>query len=88
MQRRSVRIAPEFFDDLDRQLRAERGPNGEPSVQDFQVHELLAVVEQFATDFDQLAELIPGRTDYRILIAAGLLVPRFSVVGQLAVDTQ
>lgn len=81
-----MRIAPAFFVDLDRQLRGERGPNGEPSVQDFQVHELLGVVEQFATEFDHLPELIPGRTDYRIMIAAGSLVPRYSVVGQLAPD--
>lgn len=33
-----------------------------------------------------MAELIPGRPDYRILIAAGLLVPRFAVIGQLASD--
>ena len=30
--------------------------------------------------------LIPGRPDYRILIAAGALVPRLAVVGQLASD--
>jgi len=29
---------------------------------------------------------IDGRDDYRILITAGSLVPRFSVVGQLASD--
>jgi hypothetical protein len=67
-------------------LRAERGPNGEPSAHDFQVYELLRVVEQFATQWESMTELIPGRSDYRVLIAAGLLVPRFSVVGQLAPD--
>jgi hypothetical protein len=82
--RRTVRTTQRFFEDLDRQLRQERGPHGEPSVHDFQVYELLRVVEQFAVGFDALAELIPGRPDYRILIAAGMLVPRFSVVGQLA----
>jgi hypothetical protein len=30
--------------------------------------------------------LISGRTDYRILTAAGILVPLFSVVAQLASD--
>jgi hypothetical protein len=84
--RRQVRITPEFFDDLDRQLHAERGPSGEPSVQDFQVHELLAVVERFAVGFDHLPELIPGRRGYRIMITAGSLVPRYAVVGQLAPD--
>ena len=53
---------------------------------DFQVHELLRIVDRFAVDFDRLPELIPGRNDYRILYAAGLLVPRFFVIGQLAPD--
>lgn len=84
--RRTVRITPAFFDDLDRQLRSERGPNGEPSVHDFEVNDLLPIVDEFATRFDELAELISGRTDYRILIAAGSLVPRYVVTAQLATD--
>ncbi len=36
---------------------------------DFQVHELLRIVDRFAVDFDRLPELIPGRNDYRILYA-------------------
>jgi hypothetical protein len=84
--RRTVRTTQQFFEDLDDQLPAQRGPSSEPSVHDFQVYELLRVVEEFATGFNDLAELIPGRPDYRILIGAGLLVPRFSVVGQLAPD--
>lgn len=84
--RRTVRTTQQFFEDLDRQLPAERGPNGEPSIHDFQVYELLRIVEQFAVEWDTLTELIPGRLDYRIVIAAGLLVPRFAVAGQLAPD--
>lgn len=84
--RRPVRIVSSFFDDLDAQLPHERGPNGEPSVHDFQVHELLRVVDQIATEWDELPELIHGRPDYRILTAAGILVPVFSVVAQLASD--
>jgi hypothetical protein len=83
-QRVVVRATLTFFADLDRQLRAERGPNGEPSTNDFQAFELLEIVERFATGFWQLPELIPGRTDYRLLIATGQLVRAFSVVGQLA----
>ena len=85
-ERRQVRATPDFFDDLDRQLPAERGPNGEPSTVDFQAFELLRIVERFATGFDQLPELIVGRPEYRILITTGVLVPRLSVVGQLAAD--
>ncbi len=84
--RRTVRTTSQFFEDLDRQLPSERGSHGEPSAHDFQVYELLRVVEQFALEFDSMAELIPGRPDYRILIATGLLVPRFAVIGQLASD--
>lgn len=84
--RRTVRATTDFFADLDRQLRPERGPRGEPSTNDFQTFELLQIVELFASSFDDLPELIPGRADYRVLIAAGVLVPRFAVVGQLAPD--
>ena len=73
-ERFEVRAAADFFEDLDRQLGTERGPDGEPSTTDFQTFELLNIVEQFATGFEQLPELIPGRRDYRVLIAAGVLV--------------
>lgn len=46
-ERYEVRAAPSFFEDLDRQLRNERGPNGEPSTTDFQTFELLSIVERF-----------------------------------------
>jgi hypothetical protein len=84
--RRQVRALARFFEDLDRQLPAERGPNGEPSTNDFQVFELLRIVEQFATGWDELPELIPGRPDYHILLSAGSVVARLAVIGQLATD--
>lgn len=84
--RRVVRATAEFFDDLDRQLGAERGPNGEPSANDFQVFELLRIVERFATGWDELPELIAGRPEYRLFIGTGTLVAGFSVIGQLAPD--
>ena len=84
--RRAVRTTPSFFEDPDGQLGSERGPNGEPSVNDFQVFELLRVVEVFATRWNDLPPLIPGRSDYRILIASGMLIARLAVVGQLAAD--
>lgn len=85
-QRRGVRATTTFFEDLDAQLGPECGPHDEPSAHDFQVFELLRIVEVFATSFDDLPALIPGRPQYRVLIGAGLLVPRFAVVGQLADD--
>lgn len=84
--RRVVRATASFFEDLDRQLPTERGRQGEPSVHDFQVFELIRIVDHFATAFDDIPELIPGRADYRVLISAGMLVARFAVVGQVAPD--
>lgn len=84
--RRVVRATPRFFEDLDRQLRTERGPNGEPSTNDFQVFELIRIVDRFAVEFDNLPRLIAERGDYRILVLSGTLVAGFSVIGQLAAD--
>ena len=84
--RRVVRATSEFFEDLDRQLGSERGPGGQPSTNDFQVADLLRIVEQFATEFDSMPELIEGRPEYRILIGTGILVPSFLAVGQLTSD--
>ena len=85
-ERRVVRATAGLFDDLDRQLKAERGPNDEPSVTDFQVHELFEIVERFANDFDTLPPVFSEREDYRVLITGGSLVRAFSVVGQLVSD--
>ena len=84
--RRIVRATPRFFEDLDRQLRSERGPNGEPSTNDSQVFELIRIVDRFAAEFDDLSRLIAERDDYRILVMSGTLVAGFSVIGQLAAD--
>ncbi|MBL8776071.1 MAG: hypothetical protein JNK12_09075 [Acidimicrobiales bacterium] len=84
--RRPVRIAASFFDDLDAQFPPERGRNGAPSAHDFLVYELVRIVDQVASEWDTLAELIAGRGEYRILTAVGILVPVFTVVGQLAAD--
>lgn len=76
--RRTVRATQRFFEDLDRQLPAARGPDGEPSANDFQVLDLLRVIEAFATGWDELPELIPGTARYRILMASGNVVARFA----------
>ncbi|NOX30465.1 MAG: hypothetical protein GXP35_10525 [Actinobacteria bacterium] len=84
--RRIVRATSGFFDDLDRQLGADRGILGEPSRTDFQTLELLEIIEVFATQSELLPELIHGRTDYRVLITIGTLVPVITVIGQIAPD--
>ena len=61
-----------FFEDLDRQLGRERGPNGEPFTNDFQTLDLFRIVEHFATKFDSLPEThsrtigLPSFHRYRI----------------------
>ena len=85
-ERRAVRATARFFQDLDRQLGTERGPDGASSTNDFQVFDLFRIVETFATQFDELPELIPGRIDYRIVIGVGVVVARFAVIGQLTRD--
>ncbi len=50
------------------------------------VREAHDLVDAFATRFDDLPEAVPGRSDYRWLIAAGALVRGVSVIGQLTSD--
>ena len=85
-ERLLVRATPAFFEDLDRQLGHERGPNGEPSTNDFQSFELLEMVKRSAIGFFDLPELVPGRREYRVPVATGMLMRGVSVVGQLAPD--
>jgi hypothetical protein len=85
-QRRRVRVADSFFEQLDELLGPHRGPNGEPSATDFLVMELPAVVERFATDFDGLPLLEDDLGGGRLLIAPGVLVEAFAVYGLLMPD--
>ena len=84
--RLQVRVSSSFFEDLDRQLSSERGPNGEPSRIDFQAVELISIVDEFASAFEEIPPLIKGRNDYRLLIKTGMLVGGISVVGQRMSD--
>jgi hypothetical protein len=43
-------------------------------------------VETFAVHWDRLPELIHGHGGYRVIIIGGHLIPRMSVIGQLAPD--
>jgi len=47
--RYEVHVTDTFFEELDRQPPAERGPIGQPSATDLIVIDLPAIVEQFAT---------------------------------------
>lgn len=79
--RREVRVTELFFDDLDRQLDQERGPNGEPSATDFLVMDLPAIVERFAERFDTLPEVRVGEPAVRVAVGTGVLVAAFAIYG-------
>ena len=85
-ERLVVRVSTSFFEDLDRQLSSERGPNGQPSRIDFESVELVPIIEEFATGFFELPTLISGRSDYRLLIRTGMLFRAMSVTGQQVQD--
>jgi hypothetical protein len=84
--RRVVRVAPTFFEQLDQHLGPDRGPNGEPSATDFLVLDLPTIVDAFATGFDDLPEAIEGTPAARVLIGAGRLARAFAVYGLLFDD--
>lgn len=77
---------PGLFDDLDRQLGSDRGPNGEPSSTDFIVIDLPTLVDEFAENFDTLPIAYPDRPDYGLLVVGGTLIAASVVVGQLVAD--
>lgn len=84
--RRRVQISDAFFDQIEELLEDVRRNETEPSVTDFLVLEIPAIVERFATGFDDLPEIVDGVAAGRMLIAAGVLVPVFVVFGVLVAD--
>ncbi len=84
--RRVVRVSTDFFDQLDSQLGAERGPAGEPSATDFIVFDLPTVVERFAMQFDDLPEAVEGVTVARVVVGTGEVVRALVVYGLLLTD--
>ncbi len=85
-KRREVRVTDPFFEELDGQLRRERGPGAEPSATDFLILELPAIVERFASDFQNLAEAVAGVPGIRMFIGTSVLVRAFVVHGVETVD--
>jgi hypothetical protein len=78
---RFVHFSADFFADLDRSLPVRR--TDLPSRQDFLEYELGSIREHFSQHFDELPPAVPGRADYRLLIAAGSVVRSYAVIGQL-----
>jgi len=74
MPERTVRFTDDFFDDLDRQLPAERTPAGVSSVSDFLVFELPPLRDLLAADFERNTLPIEAAAPLRVLIQAARLV--------------
>lgn len=83
--RRVVRATPEFFDELDSQLPADRSEHT-PSRSDFQAYDLLPIIDRFATGWDDLPDMYPGMSHYRVVVVTGRVVPAVSVLGRLRAD--
>jgi hypothetical protein len=80
--RRGVRTIEDFWVSLDTAL-----PSGsEPSWHAFAAYDLPRAVERFATEWETLPALIPGRPDYRLLIGNGTVVAVYAIEAQLASD--
>ncbi len=73
MTRRQVVVLAEFFDRLDELLPAERSPSGRPSTADFALHDLTAVIDTLAEEYESRTMAVPD-TDVRVLVTAGMTV--------------
>jgi hypothetical protein len=82
--RRRVLVARELFDQLESQLPEDPAP-GLTSQSQFIARDLLFALRAFEENWDQLPSLA-GQDNFHVLIAAGRLVPAFSIVGQLRDD--
>lgn len=83
MNLRDVRPTDDFYRDLDQALVLA----GEPmSRTDFGLWVLPGILGRFATGWDDLPALIPGRPDYRVLIGYSGHLGVYAVEGQMAWD--
>ena len=78
MTRRRVVVLPQFFDRLDQLLPAERTAAGSPSTADFALHDLTAIIDTLADDYEGTTIPAPD-TNTRIMITAGMTVPFVAV---------
>ncbi|MEQ8841106.1 MAG: hypothetical protein RIB98_08995 [Acidimicrobiales bacterium] len=85
MTRRRVTVLPQFFDRLDQLLPDERSASGEPSTADFMLHDLTAIIDTLAEDYE--GTMIPAPdTRTRIMVTAGMTVPFVAVYADLRPD--
>lgn len=86
MTRRQVRVVASFFDRLDELLPEQRGADGMPSATDFLLHEMPAVIDLLAAEFETRTVPVADDPEIRVLITAGILVPFMSIYAVLAAD--
>ncbi len=85
MTRRRVVVLPQFLDRLDQLLPDERSASGEPSTADFVLHDLTAIIDTLAEDYEGTTIPAPD-THTRIMITAGMTVPFVAVYVDLRRD--
>ncbi len=84
--RRAVRVTQSFFDRLDELLPSDRTAAGGPSATDFLLHDLPALIDALALDFEASTHLVADREDLRVLIEVGALVGHVAVYAVLTPD--
>ena len=77
-ERRPVVALPQFFDRLDELLPTERSASGRPSSTDFLLHELPAIIDALAENYEASTMPVPGIED-RVLVTGGLTVEYVAV---------
>ena len=85
MADRPVRFLPQFFDELDSQLAAERGFDGTPSAADFLLYDLPRMRDRLASDFEHNTPEVRG-AEFRVLICSGILVRAVTIYAYLDPD--
>jgi hypothetical protein len=83
--RRRVVVLPEFFDRLDELLPAERTATGRPSTADFALHDLTAIIDTLADDYEGSTMPVPG-TATRLLVTAGMTVSFAAIYVRVRAD--
>jgi hypothetical protein len=83
--RRPVRITEDFLRRLDAQLPPDRD-GATPSRRDFEIHDLLRIVDMFADSWDWLMPSYRDRSEYREWSGVSDLGLAIWVQGQLAPD--
>lgn len=79
------RCSPEFFDRLDELLPAERTASGRPSTADFALHDLTAIIDTLADDYERSTMPAPD-TNTRVLVTAGMTVSFVAIYVRLRSD--